>query len=879
MSDRAPLPQPQVSAFGPDDLREWLLFYQGCDKSSQAQLVRRFPSFDRVFCTIGENSFKKGKIASRGLIFATGGVSLVDGIAHIREADGTRQSVLEHSINVAKLAALYGSKIGVRNLAYLAGLLHDVGKYSREFREYILYEVERGEAPSKRGTVDHSTAGARILFDDFHTDTRSTRNPKHVIISEILSCIIMSHHGGLVDYISSDTSSAFLRRINEKDIPEYEDIKGRLEHLVSKEQYWQLMDAGAQELHQVLSKSSGSNDVYVTISLLTKYLFSCLIDADRTDAKCFEEAQPLPTDIPSNTHLFETCYERLLGYLESLGKEGKENPINALRQQMSEQCDSFAEKPTGIYSLSIPTGGGKTLSSLRYALRHAVLHGKERIIYVIPFTSIIEQNAQEVREVLNGHDFVLEHHSNVIADGNEEQRSYLKTKRIVLAEENWDAPIIFTTMVKFLDAVYVGGTRDIRRFHNLANSVIIFDEVQALPIKCVSLFNVAINFLKNVCNSSILLCTATQPALEFVEKSIDRVDGEIVTNIGAVSKAFERVEIVDRRKPGGWGTDDLAQFVLDQIGNERSILAVLNTKSVVRKLYKQLEKDCETGDIKLYHLSTSMCAQHRRDVLDDVKADLKNGNRVICVSTQLIEAGVDISFDCVIRSLAGLDSVAQSAGRCNRHGEHPLKLVYVINHKEEDLRHLKTIKVGVETTERILTAHQRQAGKFDLLSPETMNFYFASYYNGLKGDLNYPVESVKESLFSLLRGSNKYKQNYLDKYHKPFPLQVFSSLGTLGDHFQVIDTRARTVLVPYEKGKELIADLNEDLSPKEMKQLLRSAQQYLVNVFEHEFKVLVARGSIVPQMDGMIYELTEDAYNRKFGICFDEPGTLDTLSF
>ena len=205
---------------------------------------------------------------------------------------------------------------------------------------------------------------------------------------------------------------------------------------------------------------------------------------------------------------------------------------------MSEQCDSFAEKPTGIYSLSIPTGGGKTLSSLRYALRHAVLHGKERIIYLIPFTSIIEQNAQEVREVLNGHDFVLEHHSNVIADGNEEQRSYLKTKRIVLAEENWDAPIIFTTRVKFLDAVYVGGTRDIRRFHNLANSVIIFDEVQALPIKCVSLFNVAINFLKNVCNSSILLCTATQPALEFVEKSIDRVDGEIVTNIGAVSKAF-----------------------------------------------------------------------------------------------------------------------------------------------------------------------------------------------------------------------------------------------------------------------------------------------------------------------------------------------------
>lgn len=284
-----------------------------------------------------------------------------------------------------------------------------------------------------------------------------------------------------------------------------------------------------------------------TVMFLTKMVFSVLIDADRTNTRQFEEGSKDDTVVDTQ-ELFSKYYDRLLQRLQSF--KGRDTPINLLRQSMSAQCDQFAKRPSGIFTMSIPTGGGKTLASLRYALKHAMLFDKKRIIYVVPFTTIIEQNADDVRKIINDDVHLLEHHSNVVddeADIDSGDDSYVRTKqKLKLAKDNWDSPIIFTTMVQFLNVFYAKGSRYIRRLHNLSEAIIIFDEVQKVPTTCVSLFNDALNFLRDYCNSSLVLCTATQPALDFVEhKLLINNDAEMIQKIDDVIDAFKRVNIVD----------------------------------------------------------------------------------------------------------------------------------------------------------------------------------------------------------------------------------------------------------------------------------------------------------------------------------------------
>lgn len=801
----------------------------------------------------------------------------VDHIAHIREKDGQVQTVREHSRNVAKLASRLGNKIGAKHLAFISGYFHDIGKLSTEFSDYILSEVNRDkDSKSRRGSVDHSTAGGKLLYHCFHENATSV--PRKMV-TEIVTNVILSHHTGLLDYLSLDGSSDYLRRVTEKEILEYEGIKQDVFESFSYSYISNVLRKGEVELEKILKKNSkSSRDCFLTISFLTKYLFSCLIDADRTDARCFEENIPLPQADCYSKDLFEGCYNLLIKHLYSLNTYEALNPITRLRNHMSKECDLFADRKSGIYSLSIPTGGGKTLSSLRYALKHAVKHGKDRIIYVIPYTSVIEQNADEVRNILEEYDVVLEHHSNVFIDENpEDELSYQKAKKYKLVKDNWDSPIIFTTVVQFLDVIYAKGTRNIRRFHNLANSVIIFDEVQSVPLKCISMFNAALNFLKNVCKCSILLCTATQPALDFVERSIDAIDGEIIQDLGSVVDSFKRVEVIDKLKPAGWSTSEIADFALDIMEEENSLLVVLNTKKVARELYQELYCKEKDSKIVFYHLSTSMCAANRKDILNKVKKHLENHEKVVCVSTQLIEAGVNISFDCVIRSLAGLDSIAQAAGRCNRHGESTLKSVYVINHNEENLSRLRAIKTGGEIAERILIDKRNNDLTSDLFSPEIMELYFQNYYTEMQGELDYYVKPLNETLYSLLQGNNKYKQYYQDKTGQLFPLLIFSSLGTVGEYFRVIDQKTKPVLVPYGNGKELIADLNENIDIDQANCLLRNSQQYMVNVFDYEFQILCKERSIIPKMDQLVFVLRENAYDSNLGICIKDQGKMSFL--
>lgn len=812
----------------------------------------------------------------------------MDYIAHIRSSDNKIQTVAEHLLAVKDLAEGYGKTIGVKHMAGLAGMLHDVGKYTPQFMEYITLAVQNPDAPPKRGSVDHATAGGRLLFNLFHNPALNGKYT--VILAEIISNCIISHHGYLHDYISPKLESTYLTRVRDKEFPHFDEaMELFFQHVMTKAQLEQYVLKASKELEFILHKNENIPSEQ-TIMLLTKFIFSMLIDADRTNTRCFEEAagqhtekremleatslEPFSFNVET---LFQTYYDRLMDKLEDYAsQEHADTPINKLRAEMSQQCGEFAERASAIYTLSIPTGGGKTLASFRYGLKHAIKYKKRAIIYVVPYTTIIEQNANELRKIVQDDRYILEHHSNIVIpeqdDNNDENEGIMNLhQQFQLARDNWDYPIIFTTMVQFLNAFYEDGTRNIRRLHHLSDAVIIFDEVQKVPITCISLFNQAVNFLHEYGNSSILLCTATQPELDFVKHKLNiQPQGEIVSDLHLVTEQFKRVNVIDHTEDS-MTTESLTEFVLQRSSEHNSILIILNTKGVVRALYDRLKQ--EDSELSLYHLSTSMCATHRFDILDKIKDDLKNKRPVICISTQLIEAGVDISFECVIRSLAGLDSIAQAAGRCNRHGENELQPVYVIHHLEEKIDSLAEIQKGQYIAGKILTDLRRNPNEYDgnVLSFLAMRKYFQEFYTEFNTKLDYPIAKLQKTMTQLLTGTKVDRDSYYSGFmsnHKQIglPLCLVNSYKTAAEYFQVIEQKTTAVLVPYGEGEDIIADLNGQHNIKSLSTLLRKAQRYMVNIYPNEKEKLSTSGSLVSYLDGKVLALKGGSYDENYGI-------------
>ncbi|MDQ0496638.1 CRISPR-associated helicase Cas3' [Paenibacillus brasilensis] len=813
-------------------------------------------------------------------------------IAHIRESDQVIQTVAEHLLETRQLAEAFGDKIGIRHITGLAGMLHDLGKYTEEFQHYIRLAVQNPDNPPKRGSVDHSTAGGKLLYKLFHIQPQGAFDQQDfmnkALLSEVVGNAIISHHAYLQDFLDPTLESKFLDRVRDRELEGFDHAVSLFyEQVMEKSAFFRYVNQAGTELAHYM-KREDKTDIELKMMFLSKFVFSALIDADRTNTRCFEEnnaKNEKNSNAPMNRQqLFQTYYERLMERINDLQSgENADTTINLLRKQMSEQCEQFADKPSGILTLSIPTGGGKTLASLRYALKHAVTFEKKHIIYVVPFTTIIEQNAQEVREIIRDDANLLEHHSNVVMnevediDGEDHELEDVVVnthQKLKLAKDNWDSPIIFTTMVQFLNVFYADGSRNIRRLHNLSESVIIFDEVQKVPTHCISLFNQALNFLKTYASSSIVLCTATQPELDFVHNKLDiEPDTEMVHDLDHVIEKFKRVEIVDKATDDTLDTEKLADFVEQILADESSILVILNTKAVVKNLYHRLTEG--NGTIPVYHLSTSMCPAHRNRILEEVKQHLEHKKPVVCISTQLIEAGVDISFDCVIRSLAGMDSIAQAAGRCNRHGRDGTKQVYVIDHEEEDLKRLKEIKIGKEITRKMFIDLKRDETCYggNVLSAQAMEIYFKKYYTELETDLNYFIPQLRRNMTELLsanRRENTYYRSYYDEKGTILPLFLANCYKTAAEHFQVIEDHTTAIIVPYgdgdKEGKEIIADLNGQQSIEDLTSLLRRAQQFTINIFHYEKKQLDQNKALVSFLDGKILALTEGAYHDSYGL-------------
>ena len=815
-------------------------------------------------------------------------------IAHVRKSDGQPQSLQTHLRETAEIAKLLASKLDLDQAGELLGLMHDFGKYSRKFQKYIHDEtglfnpdLDDEESTPNGSKVDHSTAGAQWVYRELRKFGAAQGIGE--LFGQMLGLCIASHHGaGLIDCLDDEGNAVWKKRFEKDD---------ELTHLVECERnadetvLQKAKELAGENLIRSLLKAVKpilsdpiSNDKIKEFYLgcLTRFLFSCLIDADRINSSDFErEAQKEVRHLTEKPD-WQSAIDKLETHLASFENR---YPIDEIRCKISDDCLKRATDSQGIYTLTVPTGGGKTLASLRYALHHAQKHNLDRIIYIIPYTSIIDQNAQAVREIL-GEDWVLEHHSNL-----EPEKQNWQDK---LLSENWDKPIVFTTMVQFLDAWFGGGTRGARHIHPMTNAVLIFDEIQTLPVKCVHLFCNVLNWLMTFGKSTAVLCTATQPLLgesglqNFPEGKRESIAARGLLKQPAhteimgtdeqreeLYKKLSRVEIRFNEKAGGWNVEEAGAFLLEQFQTTPSCLFIVNTKKWAQELY-QYCKEQNVPLEALFHLSTHQCAAHRKAIFDTIKARLKNGKPVICISTQLIEAGVDISMACVIRALGGLDSIAQAAGRCNRHGEKEGKgQVWVLNLQEQDFtRILPDIQAGKTHAERVFRDFAGQ----DILQPEAMKRYFEYYFYQRSDEMLYSVKnSATGSLLDWLSDNkNNPGSNININNRRTGKIQLLmQSFKSAGRAFQAIDAPTHAVIVPYGEGAELIAKLCGEWDPKEMYDAKKKAQRYSVNVFPNVWGKLQKENALYETIEGSgIYYLNERYYNDEFGLSLDETSEM-----
>ena len=813
-------------------------------------------------------------------------------IAHVRKSDGQPQSLQTHLTETAEIAKLLASKLDLDQAGELLGLMHDFGKYSRKFQKYIHDEtglfnpdLDDEESTPNGSKVDHSTAGAQWVYRELRKFGAAQGIGE--LFGQVLGLCIASHHGeGLIDCLDGEGNPKWIERFNKTDELTHlaecernanEAVQQKAKELAGENLIRSLLNA----VKPILSDQATNNKIKeFYLGCLTRFLFSCLIDADRINSSDFErEAQKeirRLTEKPDWQSAIDKLEAKLAGFENRY-------PIDEIRRRISDDCLKRAADSQGIYTLTVPTGGGKTLASLRYALHHAQKHHLDRIIYIIPYTSIIDQNAQAVREIL-GEDWVLEHHSNL-----EPEKQSWQDK---LLSENWDKPIVFTTMVQFLDAWFGGGTRGARHIHPMTNAVLIFDEIQTLPVKCVHLFCNVLNWLTTFGKSTAVLCTATQPLLG--ESGLQHFPKDKRESIAArgllkqpahaeimgtdeqreeLYKKLSRVELRFNEKAGGWNVEEAGAFLLEQFQTTPSCLFIVNTKKWAQELYQYCQRQNVPPEA-LFHLSTHQCAAHRKAIFDTIKGRLKNKEPVICISTQLIEAGVDISMACVIRALGGLDSIAQAAGRCNRHGEKEGKgQVWVLNLQEQDFtRILPDIQAGKTHAERVFRDFAGQ----DILQPAAMERYFEYYFYQRSDEMSYSVKnSATGSLLDWLSDNalNPYGEKN-NKRNKPLPL-LMQSFKSAGRVFQAIDAPTHAVIVPYGEGVELIAKLCGEWDPKEMYDAKKKAQRYSVNVFPNVWDKLQKENALHETIeDSGIYYLNERYYNDEFGLSLDETSEM-----
>ncbi len=698
-----------------------------------------------------------------------------------------------------------------RQWGYLAGLWHDLGKFAPEWQEYLRGKGDPQEAEVGE-RLDHATAGAQ------HAVKAATP------AAHFLAFAVSGHHSGLLDALSEHAS---LQKRLDKTIKDYSAAPPEVL-------------AGTVPAPPPTIAERIPADANVA-AIFNRMLFSCLVDADFLATEAFMAPEQADQRPGHRGAVLRKMAEVVEAHVAAFGEP--KTAVNQARADVFLQCVEAAEWQQGLFSLTVPTGGGKTLSSLGFALRHALRYGMRRVIYVIPFTSIIEQNAAVFTEVLasliekEDGPVVLEHHSNLSPEK--------ETTRSRLAAENWDAPLIVTTAVQFYESLHAARTSQCRKLHHIANSVVILDEAQCLPVDYLGPCLATLRELSRAYHTSVVLCTATQPAIHHSAHfpiGLENVR-EIVPEPRKLYERLQRVRIADR---GTMPDTELAA----ELAREAQALAIVNTRKHARLLFQKLPK-AAVGVNR--HLSALMCPAHRHDVLEAVRERLDAGHPVRLISTQLIEAGVDIDFPVVYRSLAGIDSIAQAAGRCNRNGRLETGVTHVF--RSEHVRAEAYFRDTAQIADRVLTLHRD-----DPLGLESVDLFFSLYYHqhSPPAGKRWDTKDI-EGEFGLTR-------------NRELPMQF--QFATAARKFRLIENVQVPVLIPYDDhAKRLLDDLRNESIPLH-RSLLRGLQRYTVQMYEGEFRKNALQFEPVRQGQFHILICPETHYSADFGLSFTEEPTL-----
>lgn len=812
-------------------------------------------------------------------------------IARFGSEDSRKQTLESHLLETAELARIFGKEFDFDALVGMAGLLHDAGKATSSWQKYLMDSIS-GKAKRK---VDHATAGAVYLEEIYE---------KKISLAKIaIQAAVMYHHGsGLPDMIGLDGKSEFLERLGKKEIKkDMEEIKVNLSSSIKQKidecLQSEIMKNDARDvLFNNCKKGCSSKQIQFNMGLHLRNLSSCLIDADRSDSAAFEtNDNPFPSSgIPD--------WNNLLVRLENhLAKVKSKDALGKIRSYVSDRCASFGRSEKGIYTCSAFTGAGKTLASLRFALEQAKKHGMKRIFIIAPYTSIIDQNADVIRGILEDENtkgqIVLECHSNLSAEKKENLKE--SEENYSRFEETWNSPVIITTMVQFLETMFGSGTKKIRRMHQLANSVLVFDEVQTLPVKTTYLFNWGLEYLVNVCGCSALLCTATQPCLDKIGKEGGyhlKMNGEVIEKLAEHFDSLKRVCFIDMTDGGkkSHNASEICNYIQKQMSDVKSFLAVVNTKPQAKELF-DLVKESGCADY-VYHLSTSMCPAHRKKVIAEIREKLSIGERIVCISTRLIEAGVDVSFEGALRYIAGLDSIIQTAGRCNRNnelydsdGNKRHGKVAIFSYADEKLGSLEELKIGQDCMERILREFKPEwkNGYCDLIQPRVINCFFKYYYGRFtKSMLEYSVRGKDSSILDLLSDNMESKREYerINQNQNWRQLLYTQAFRTAWENFEVIADATTGVIVPYENdvhGRLCALERGENEYGDKLRHLLKEAQQYSVNVYSNQLERMLKEKMVcelIPESD--IYALSEEFYDAELGLVYESSSeNISVLNF
>lgn len=716
-------------------------------------------------------------------------------IAHIKKnPDGSWAEphlLKRHLTDTAKLAARFAEEFKNNDWAELAGYLHDLGKYHPDWQKYIRKETgyydEDAHIEGYAGRPNHSAAGAVYIFEKF----------KGSPMARALAYVIGGHHSGLPDWVGH----------LDKRLDEEKESLNEVRNVIEAKEF---LDSSIPNSNPPFFENNKVDNEQ--IHLWIRMLFSCLVDADFLDTEKYMEEK------------------RRGGYLnlEELKKKFDEymirmkpdSELNKKRNEILQQCREKAKSEPGFFSLTVPTGGGKTLSSMAFALEHALKHNKKRVIVAIPYTSIIEQTAEIFKSVF-GEDQVVEHHSNL-----DPEKENHKNR---LASENWDAPIIITTNVQLFESLFGNKTSVCRKLHNIVNSVIILDEAQMLPQEYFKPILSVLNGLVKYFGVTVVLMSATQPALigkigtpPNIIEGLENVT-EIVDNPDSLAKDFKRVNYIlpaDLNKQTTW------EEIAEQLPQHEQVLCIVNTRRDCRELHKLMPE----GTI---HLSGFMCGEERSEVIANVKDKLKNNEEIRVISTQLVEAGVDIDFPVVYRALTGLDSIAQAAGRCNRENKikEGGKVFVFVPPNSSPPGYLRKVE---DAGKAILRNYQ---------STEFIPSIYSEYFKYLYSNLN----SFDKADF--------YSHLVRDASNFDFQFKTFA------EKFNMIDDKKQmSIIVKYKSSEKLIEQLRYAGASKE---LLRKLQRYIVNVPIYIFNKIREAGYI-EEIGG--YWVQRDNYLYKPGL-------------